>query len=149
MRRPKAFSHTSWQSLGIIGLILVSGSSALAVEEYYIVQDTSTKQCAIVDIPPTTTKLVLLDNGKLYSDRNEAEGVMASLACTGSSASAYKLPNAGPSASANKLRDAVRTEGRAGGVKVRSKVSMQPGPKPKPVRPRAPVLSSREQLSPF
>ena len=65
--------YLGWHSLGAIGLLFIAGSSALAADEYYIVQDASTKQCAIVDSPPTTTKLVLLDNGKLYVDRNEAE----------------------------------------------------------------------------
>jgi hypothetical protein len=111
----------------------------LAADEYYIVQDTSTKQCAIVDSPPTTTKLVLLDNGELYVDRNEAERVIASLACNvprEASASAATRPNA------------VRTEG-AGSVKTRSRASMPTGPQPKPAQLLAPVLSSREQLSPF
>jgi hypothetical protein len=137
---PTDLSRTTWQRLGFIGLVFISGSSALAADEYYIVQDVSTKQCAVVDSPPTTTKLVLLDSGKLYVDRNEAERVMASLACTGprsASASAGTRPNA------------VRAEGRAGSVKTRSRTSMPASPEPKPARSDAPVLSSREQLSPF
>jgi hypothetical protein len=137
---PTDFSRTSWQSLGVIGLLLISGSSALAADEYYIVQDASTKQCAIVDSPPTTTKLVLLDNGKLYSDRNEAARAMASLACT-VSRSASASTGTGP--------DAVRTAGRAGSVKIRSRDPMPAGPEPKPARSLAPLLNWRDQLSPF
>jgi hypothetical protein len=70
--------------LGIMAFLVGCRLSESVADEYYIVQDTSTNQCAIVDSPPTTTTLRLLDNGKLYSDRNEAERAMASLACTAS-----------------------------------------------------------------
>jgi hypothetical protein len=60
-----------------------------AADEYYIAQDVSTKQCTIVESPPATTELVLLDNGNVFFDRNEAERVIASLSfCTSRTASA-------------------------------------------------------------
>jgi len=60
--------------------ILSSASLALAAaEEYYIAQDISTKQCIIVESPPATTELVLLENGQVFFDRSEAERVFTSL----------------------------------------------------------------------
>jgi hypothetical protein len=64
-----------------------------AADEYYIAQDVSTKQCTIVESPPATTELVLLDNGNVFFDRNEAERVLASLSfCTSRTAPAVASP---------------------------------------------------------
>ena len=102
-------------SLGIMAFLFTCRPSATGADEYYIVQDTSTKQCAIADSPPTTTTLRLLDNGKLYSDRNEAERVMASLACTASRPA---------TASIAKGRDGVRPKGPAHYVNVERTASI-------------------------
>src|SRR5262245_24200225 len=106
---PAAASRHPCMSLGTLAFLLFCCSSASVADEFYIVQDTSTKQCAIVDSPPTTTTLRLLDNGKLYSDRNEAERTLASLACTVSR----------PATAADaKSRDGVRPKGRVHHVNV-------------------------------
>jgi len=56
---------------------------AEASNEFYIAQDASTKQCTIVEVPPNTTELVLVEKGLVYFQRGEAERVMASLTlCT-------------------------------------------------------------------
>lgn len=74
--------------------ILSSASLALAAaEEYYIAQDISTKQCMIVESPPATTELVLLENGQVFFDRAEAERVLISLSlCTLKTVSARASP---------------------------------------------------------
>src|SRR5215217_1267306 len=74
--------------------ILSSASLALAAaEEYYIDQDNSTKQCIIVESPPATTELVLLENGQVFFDRSEAERVLSSLSlCTLKTVSARASP---------------------------------------------------------
>ena len=74
--------------------ILSSASLALAAaEEYYIAQDISTKQCMIVESPPATTELVLLENGQVFFDRSEAERVLTSLSlCTLKTVSARASP---------------------------------------------------------
>jgi hypothetical protein len=59
--------------------ILLSLATGAAAGEYYIVQDASTRQCAIVEIPPTTTQFVLLEKGKVFSDRDEARAAAGSL----------------------------------------------------------------------
>ena len=74
--------------------ILSSASLALAAaEEYYIAQDISTKQCIIVESPPATTELVLLENGQVFFDRAEAERALTSLSlCTLKTVSARASP---------------------------------------------------------
>jgi hypothetical protein len=52
-------------------------SPALAqTAEFYIVQDTSTKKCTIVDKKPTTTTTTVVGNGTVYKTRTEAESAM-------------------------------------------------------------------------
>jgi hypothetical protein len=74
--------------------ILSSACLALAAaEEYYIAQEISTKQCIIVESPPATTELVLLENGQGFFDRSEAERVLTSLSrCTSKAVSAKANP---------------------------------------------------------
>jgi hypothetical protein len=59
--------------------ILLSLTTGAAAGEYYIVQDTSTRQCSVVEIPPTTTQFVLLEKGKVFSDRDEAKAARHAL----------------------------------------------------------------------
>ena len=71
----------------LAALTLASAPSAAA--EIYIAQNVTTKECTIVDSPPTTTELVLVANGSVYFERNEAERVLRSLAdCTSPNAKA-------------------------------------------------------------
>jgi hypothetical protein len=74
--------------------ILSSASLALAAtEEYYIAQDITTKQCIIVESPPATTELVVLENGQVFFDRSEAERVLTSLSlCKSMTISARASP---------------------------------------------------------
>jgi|SoiMetStandDraft_2_1073263.scaffolds.fasta_scaffold581313_1 hypothetical protein len=67
--------------------ILLSLTTGAAAGEYYIVQDTSTRQCSVVEIPPTTTQFVLLEKGKVFSDRDEAKAAVGA-ACSARTASA-------------------------------------------------------------
>jgi vancomycin permeability regulator SanA len=61
-------------------LIAVAGLAAFATPslaaEFYIVQDTATKRCTIVEQKPTTQTTVVVGNGRTYTTRQEAEGAM-------------------------------------------------------------------------
>jgi hypothetical protein len=61
-------------------LVAAAGFAALATPalaaEFYIVQDTATKRCTIVEQKPTTQTTVVVGNGKTYTTRQEAEGAM-------------------------------------------------------------------------
>jgi len=60
------------------GLFVVFVSPAFGQStEFYIVQDTSTKKCTIVDKKPTTTTTTVVGgDGKVYKTRTEAENAM-------------------------------------------------------------------------
>jgi hypothetical protein len=50
---------------------------------FYVVQDTSTKKCTIVDKKPTTTTTVVVGDGAVYKTRTEAESAMKTVkVCT-------------------------------------------------------------------
>ena len=62
--------------------IMTSAAYAQTATEFYVVQDTSTKKCTIVDKKPTTaTTLVVGD--KVFKTRTEAEtGMKTMKVCT-------------------------------------------------------------------
>jgi hypothetical protein len=54
---------------------LVAFATPSLAAEFYIVQDSSTKRCSIVEQRPTTTTTTVV-GGKTYTTRTEAEGAM-------------------------------------------------------------------------
>jgi hypothetical protein len=63
----------------VAGVILAIATPALAAE-YYIVQDSATKRCTIMDKRPTErTQVVVGENGKTYTTRDEATTAMRSV----------------------------------------------------------------------
>jgi hypothetical protein len=62
--------------------MLLFPAPAMAAE-FYVVQDTGTKRCTIVDKKPTVTTSVVVGDGKVYTTRTEAETAMKSVkVCT-------------------------------------------------------------------
>jgi hypothetical protein len=61
-------------------LVAAVGFAALATPalaaEFYIVQDSTTKRCTIVEQKPTSQTTVVVGDGKTYTTRQEAEGAM-------------------------------------------------------------------------
>jgi hypothetical protein len=61
-------------------LVAAAGFAAFATPalaaEFYIVQDTTTKHCTIVEQKPTSQTTVVVGNGRTYTTRQEAEGAM-------------------------------------------------------------------------
>lgn len=55
-------------AVALIGLTI----PALAAE-FYIVRDTSTKKCTVVETKPTSTTMVVVGGNKVYTTRAEAE----------------------------------------------------------------------------
>jgi uncharacterized protein YdeI (BOF family) len=61
----------------IAATLVAFATPVLAQSEFYIVQDTSTKKCTIVDKKPTvTTQTVVSPSGTVYKSRTEAEAGM-------------------------------------------------------------------------
>jgi len=53
--------------------------AAYAQTEFYVVQDTSTKICTIVDKKPTTTTTVVVGDSKVFKTRTKAEAGMKTI----------------------------------------------------------------------
>ena len=55
-------------------LVASFAAPAFAADEFYVVQDTSTKKCMIVDKKPTvTTQTIVSPSGTIYKTHAEAE----------------------------------------------------------------------------
>lgn len=60
----------------------VAQAQTRTTSEFYIVQDSSTKKCTIVDAKPTTTTTVVVGDG-VYKTKTEAETAMKTVkVCT-------------------------------------------------------------------
>ena len=71
----------------IAGLALAAFATP-AMADFYVVQDTSTKRCTIVEQKPTTSTTVVVGGGQVYTSRTEAETAMKSVeVCTSGKAS--------------------------------------------------------------
>ena len=67
----------------IAGAVTLGLTAPALAAEFYVVQDTGTKKCTIVDKKPTTTTTVVVGDGKVYKTRTEAEDAMKSVqVCT-------------------------------------------------------------------
>lgn len=62
--------------------VTVGTAQAQTATEFYVVQDTSTKKCTIVEKKPTATTTVVVGDG-VYKTRTEAESAMKTVkVCT-------------------------------------------------------------------
>ena len=68
----------------ILAATLVAVATPALADEFYVVQDTATKKCTIVDKKPTvTTQTVVSPSGTVYKTRTEAEAGMKTVkVCT-------------------------------------------------------------------
>jgi uncharacterized membrane protein len=64
--------------------VLAVSASAQVATEYYVVQDTATKRCTIVDKKPTTTSVVQV-GPMAFKTRTEAEAGMKTITVCSSS----------------------------------------------------------------
>lgn len=68
-------------SVGAIAFM--TGAAYAQAAEFYVVQDTATKKCTIVDKRPTTATTVIVGDGKVFTTRTEAEAGMKTIkVCT-------------------------------------------------------------------
>jgi hypothetical protein len=68
----------------IAAAVAAFAAPAFAQSEFYVVQDTATKKCTIVDKKPTvSTQTVVTPSGTVYKSRAEAEAGMKTVkVCT-------------------------------------------------------------------
>jgi hypothetical protein len=50
-----------------------------ALADFYIVQDTTTKRCQIVEQRPSTSTMTIVGDGKVFTSRTEAESSMKTI----------------------------------------------------------------------
>jgi uncharacterized membrane protein len=63
--------------------VALPASAQTVSTEYWVVQDTATKRCTIVDKKPTTTTTTVLGDGAVFKTRTEAETGMKKIkVCT-------------------------------------------------------------------
>jgi vancomycin permeability regulator SanA len=67
----------------IAGVTLAALATPAVAADFYVVQDSSSKRCTIVEQKPTTTTTVVVGNGT-YTSRTEAESAMKSVEVCGS-----------------------------------------------------------------
>jgi len=81
---PEPKEEIPMKRLLITAALVTSFAAAALAQEFYIVQDTATKKCTIVDKKPTvTTQTVVSPSGTVYKTRTEAETGMKSVkVCT-------------------------------------------------------------------
>ena len=79
----------------VVVALLSSNSASIAAEEYYVARDVTTKKCMVMESPPTSSNLVLVENGAVYFSQEDAERVRVSSGeCTSEKANAAPTPSA-------------------------------------------------------
>ena len=65
--------------ISAVTVTLLFGAAYAQTTEFYVVQDTATKKCTIVDKKPTTATTVVVGDGKVFKTRTEAETGMKTI----------------------------------------------------------------------
>jgi hypothetical protein len=60
----------------LLGIVLLAMATPALAAEFYIVQDSSTKKCTIVDKRPTVTTTTVVGGDRIYTTREEATTAM-------------------------------------------------------------------------
>ena len=72
----------------ILAGVALAAFATPAMADFYVVQDTSSKRCTIVEQKPTTSTTVVVGGGQVYTSRTEAETALKSVeVCTSGAAS--------------------------------------------------------------
>jgi hypothetical protein len=66
--------------IALAALVLATAATPSVAATYYVVQDTSTKKCTIVEEKPTVQTMVVVGDGTVYATRTEAEGAVKTIA---------------------------------------------------------------------
>jgi hypothetical protein len=59
--------------------VLAAAATPALAQTFYVVQDTSTKKCTIVESKPTITTMVVVGDGKVYTTRAQAESAVKTI----------------------------------------------------------------------
>ena len=68
--------------IGVLAFAATAVAETAVAAEFYVVRDSATKKCTVVDTKPTTTTTTIVDNGT-YKTKTEAEaGMKTTKVCT-------------------------------------------------------------------
>lgn len=68
--------------IGVLAFAATTVANSAMAAEFYVVRDSATKKCTVVDTKPTTTTTTVVDNGT-YKTKTEAEtGMKTTKVCT-------------------------------------------------------------------
>jgi hypothetical protein len=71
--------QTKAKLIAASALIAALTMPALAQEEFYIAQDSSTRKCTVIAQKPTSSTMTIVGSGTAYKTRDEAEFAMKSV----------------------------------------------------------------------
>jgi hypothetical protein len=63
----------------LLAAAAIAAFATPALADFFVVQDTSSKRCTIVEQRPTTQTSVVVGDGKVFTTRSEAETAMRSI----------------------------------------------------------------------
>jgi len=82
MKNPEEDALKKILMIGALAFAAATVAETASAAEFYVVRDSTTKKCTIVDIKPTTTTTTVVDNGT-FKTRTEAEtGMKTMKVCT-------------------------------------------------------------------
>lgn len=68
--------------IGALAFVATTAANSAMAAEFYVVRDSATKKCTVVDTKPTTTTTTIVDNGT-YKTKTEAEtGMKTTKVCS-------------------------------------------------------------------
>jgi hypothetical protein len=65
--------------VALAAAVLAAAATPAFAATYYVVQDTKTKKCTIVEEKPTVETMVVVGDGKVFATRAEAEGAVKTI----------------------------------------------------------------------
>ena len=65
--------------LALAAAAMVAVATPAMSAEFFVVQDTTTKKCTIVEKRPTEKTVVVVGDGKVFATRAEAEGAVKTI----------------------------------------------------------------------
>ena len=82
MKKPEENTLKKFLMIGALAFTAMTVAETAMAAEFYVVRDSSTKKCTVVESKPTSTTTTVVDNG-IYKTKTEAEtGMKTTKVCT-------------------------------------------------------------------
>ena len=81
-KKPEEDILKKFLMIGALAFAATTVAQTAMAAEYYVVRDSTTKKCTVVETKPTSSTTVVVDNG-IYKTKTEAEtGMKTTKVCT-------------------------------------------------------------------